>query len=277
MTAGRRLRWAWLGTVPYHDAWSLQLRLADERRRDAIDDVLLCLEHPPVYTMGRNGEPRHLRDGVGSLVAAGAEYVDVDRGGSVTFHGPGQLVAYPIIKLADAFPIAAHPEHGDVLAYLRALEQALIETAGHHGVEVRRRPPYTGVWSGDAKLAAIGVKLARGVTTHGVALNVATDLGWFDRVVPCGIDGARVASLDTLGASGLTPGDVAPVLAARLGNAFGEPAVPTSGLPGDGEREGAVVGERALAELAHGGVHPLLEPIPPRGLEQGEQRVRVGA
>jgi lipoyl(octanoyl) transferase len=220
--AGERvLAWAWLGTVPYREAWALQSRLAEDRRAGSLaDDLVVLLEHPPVYTMGRNGQPRHVPSGSEALRAAGADYVDVDRGGSVTFHGPGQLVAYPIIDLAASFPIAAHPGHGDVVQYLRALEAALIATAATYGVPVDRRPPYTGVWAGFSKLAAIGVKLARGVTTHGVALNVCTDLGWFERVVPCGIDGAGVASLETLGAPGLTPQQVAPRLAAKLAHAF---------------------------------------------------------
>ena len=216
------LHHAWLGTVSYRDAWRLQRELAVMRSSGAIaNDVVLLLEHPPVYTMGRNGEARHLGDGPAALVAAGAEYIDVDRGGSVTFHGPGQLVAYPIVQLNRVFPIPSQPAHGDVLRYVRALEEAVIRTAAAYGISVERRPPYTGVWSGEAKLAAIGVKLARGVTTHGVALNVCTDLAWFDHVVPCGIDGAGVASLATLGATGLTPESVSPVLAQELAAAFG--------------------------------------------------------
>ena len=221
-TGGRVLAWAWMGTVPYRAAWALQSSLAEDRRSGRLaDDLVLLLEHPPVYTMGRNGEARHVPAVPEALRAAGADYVDVDRGGSVTFHGPGQLVAYPIVDLAASFPIVGDPVHGDVVLYLRALEEALIGTAAGYGVSVSRRAPYTGVWSGTAKLAAIGVKLARGVTTHGVALNVCTDLSWFERVVPCGIDGAGVASLDTLGAPGLTPRDVAPRLAAELARAFG--------------------------------------------------------
>jgi len=216
------LRWMWVGTVPYRIAWSLQQSLAVARRNDDIDDTVLMLEHPPVFTMGRNGNTAHLGGGRESLAGLGAEFVDVDRGGSVTFHGPGQLVAYPIVKLAGLFPIPGHPAHGDVLRYLRALEQALIDTAAAHGVRVERRPPYTGVWAGNRKLAAIGVKLASGVTTHGLALNVCTDLSWFDRVVPCGIDGAEVASLRTLGSPAASPHDVAPVLASRLAAAFNE-------------------------------------------------------
>jgi lipoyl(octanoyl) transferase len=216
------LRWAWLGTVSYADAWALQREVALARcSAELSDDAVLMLEHPPVYTMGRQGEARHLGAGPEALEAAGAEFVEVDRGGSVTFHGPGQLVAYPIVRLAGVFPIPRHPAHGDVDRYLRALEASLIATAAEYGVAVTRRPPWTGVWAADRKLGAIGVKLAGGVTSHGVALNVATDLSWFDRITPCGIEGAGVASLETLGAPGHTPAEVAPVLAAALASAFG--------------------------------------------------------
>jgi lipoyl(octanoyl) transferase len=235
------LRWAWLGTVGYQEAWVMQREIALARRSGELeDDAVLLLEHPPVYTVGRQGEARHLGDGPGALVAAGAEFLEVDRGGSVTFHGPGQLVAYPIVRLAGIFPIPRHPAHGDVDRYLRALEAGLISTAAHYGVEVTRRPAYTGVWSGDRKLGAIGVKLAGGVTTHGVALNVKTDLAWFDRITPCGIEGAGVASLETLGAGGHVPEEVAPVLAAALASAFGrrlEEAGPLRALVGAPARE----------------------------------------
>jgi lipoyl(octanoyl) transferase len=216
------LRWAWLGTVGYDDAWALQREVVMARRSGALlDDAVLLLEHPPVYTMGRQGEARHLGEGPEALRGAGADFIEVDRGGSVTFHGPGQLVAYPIVRLAGVFPILRHPAHGDVDRYLRALEASLIATAAVYGVEVARRPPWTGVWAGDRKLGAIGVKLAGGVTSHGVALNVATDLSWFDRITPCGIEGAGVASLESLGAPGHAPAEVAPALAASLAAAFG--------------------------------------------------------
>jgi lipoate-protein ligase B len=235
------LRCAWLGTVSYGDAWELQREIALARRSGVLaDDAVLLLEHPPVYTVGRQGEARHLGAGPDALVAAGAEFLEVDRGGSVTFHGPGQLVAYPIVRLAGIFPIPGHPAHGDVDRYLRALEAGLIATAATYGVEVTRRPPFTGVWSGERKLGAIGVKLAGGVTTHGVALNVATDLSWFDRITPCGIEGTGVASLETLGAPGHTPAEVAPVLAEKLASAFGcrlETAGPLSALVAPTTRE----------------------------------------
>jgi len=215
------LRSAWLGRVPYAEAWALQRRLAVARRERRVDDCVLLLEHPPVYTMGRNGRPEHLPGGPERLRALGAEYWDVDRGGSVTFHGPGQLVAYPVVLLAEVFPVAGSSELGDVLRYLRALEEACIATAASVGVVATRRPPYTGAWIGRRKLAAIGVKLAHGVTTHGLALNVTTDLAWFGEVVPCGISDGGVCSLTSSGATGVDPEGLAPVAAEQLATALG--------------------------------------------------------
>jgi lipoyl(octanoyl) transferase len=216
------LEYLWLGRVPYRDAWTLQRHLAAARARGEIDDLVLLVEHAPVYTMGRNGSREHVPSGADHLVALGAEYVEVDRGGSVTFHGPGQLVAYPIFQIAGVFPMAAEPARGDVVAHLRALEQALIATVAAYDVVATRRPPYTGIWVGEKKLAAIGVKLASGVTTHGAALNVTTDLTWFGEVIPCGIAGAGVASLASLG---VRPAprlhDVAVRFATELGRVIG--------------------------------------------------------
>ncbi|MDQ6846292.1 MAG: lipoyl(octanoyl) transferase LipB [Candidatus Dormibacteraeota bacterium] len=193
------LEYLWLGRVGYSECWALQRQLAAARARGTIGDLVLLVEHPPVYTMGRNGSMDHVPKGVAHLRGLGAEYLDVDRGGSVTFHGPGQLVAYPILQIAGVFPLPDAAGLGDVVAHLRALEEALIATAAVYDVVATRRPPYTGIWVREAKLAAIGVKLASGVTTHGAALNVTTDLSWFGEVVPCGIAGAGVASLASLG------------------------------------------------------------------------------
>ena len=223
------LEYVWLGQVPYRDAWGLQRRLAAARARDEIGDLLLLVEHPAVYTMGRTGSPDHVPTGSAHLRSLGADYVEVDRGGSVTFHGPGQLVAYPILRIAGAFPLAGHPGHGDVVAHLRALEGALIASVAAYGVAAERRPPFTGIWVGDAKLAAIGVKLSSGVTTHGAALNVATDLAWFERVIPCGISGAGVCSLETLGVRPVPAlDDVAKRLAADVAAGIGRTAAPAS-------------------------------------------------
>ena len=228
----------WLGRVPYHAAWDLQRTIAAARARQEVGDTVLLVEHPPVYTMGRTGSPDHVPSGPDALRALGAEYVDVDRGGSVTFHGPGQLVAYPIVALAGVFPLRDDPRRGDVLAHLRALEEALMATVAAYGVVAVRRPPYTGIWVGGAKLAAIGVKLAAGgVTTHGAALNVTTDLAWFSEVVPCGIPAAGVASLTSLGVRPAPPlEDVGVRFATELGRATSRRAA----------RAGAAV--RALAD-----------------------------
>ena len=216
------LRWTWLGTVPYREAWSLQQRIAEARRAgELVDDIVLMLEHPPVYTMGRRGDPAHLGAGADRLIESGADFVDVDRGGSVTFHGPGQLVAYPIVRLAGVFPIPGHPAHGDVIRYLRALEEAVIQTAAAYGIEAERRSPHTGVWHGSSKLASIGVKVAGGVTMHGLALNVTTDLVWFGQVIACGLADTAATSLHALGAVDLSPALVAPVLAGALARSFG--------------------------------------------------------
>jgi lipoyl(octanoyl) transferase len=231
----RPLRQVWLGSVPYSEAWELQRRIAAARATGFVDDCVLLLEHPPVYTLGRNTDPAHTRGGPDRLRALGAECIEVDRGGSITFHGPGQLVAYPIVHLASSFPFEGG---GDVVAYVRALEEALIVTAASCGVVATRRAGYTGAWVGEAKLAAIGVKLASGgITQHGVALNVSTEMRWFDQVVPCGITDGGVTSLSELGVSGRTPEALAPVLAGALATVLGlEVAGPSPALRGLCER-----------------------------------------
>ncbi|MHB8718677.1 MAG: lipoyl(octanoyl) transferase LipB [Candidatus Dormibacteria bacterium] len=231
----RVLEHLWLGRVPYRDAWALQRRLAGSRARGDIDDLLLLMEHPPVFTMGRQGDAEHLLGGPEHLIARGAEYVEVDRGGSVTFHGPGQLVAYPILRLAEVFPLPEQPGLGDAIAHLRALEVAMIATVARHGVRARRHPPFTGVWVGGQKLGAIGVKLAGGVTIHGAALNVNTDLSWFAEVIPCGIAGAGVASLASLGVDPVPPlPEIGEELASDFATVIGASLRPASSHVRDG-------------------------------------------
>jgi lipoyl(octanoyl) transferase len=200
------LKVVWCGTLPYGPTWEWQRRLAASRASGELaNDVLLLLEHPPVYTMGKGGSPDHLLVGEEGLREAGAEYFEVDRGGSVTYHGPGQLVGYPIVNLEELGL--------DVIEYLRRLEGALIDSCQLLGVEAFRDPPYTGVWARSGKLAAIGVRLSsRKVTYHGFALNGTTDLAAFSRIVPCGIEGRTAASLQGEGASG----DCSPVALAEL-------------------------------------------------------------
>jgi lipoate-protein ligase B len=223
------LRSVWLGTVAYDTAWRLQRHLAALRRDGVVDDCVLLLEHPPVFTMGRNGVAAHVPGGPERLRALGAEYLDVDRGGSITFHGPGQLVAYPIVRLAEVYPVPDASGQGDVHRYVRALETALCDVCVSCGIAARLRPPYTGAWVGMEKVAAIGVKLSGGVTQHGVALNVSEEpLRWFAEVVACGIEDGGVTSLERCGASGLRPESLALLLAERLAAGFGRVPLPAN-------------------------------------------------
>jgi lipoyl(octanoyl) transferase len=176
-----------LGTVPYEPTWELQDELAEQRRQRRIGDRLLLLEHFPVYTIGRGGDEANLLATPERLRELGAQFLRVDRGGDITFHGPGQLVAYPIVELRDPL---------DLRRYVRSLQAAIIATAASFGVEAHAEAGLIGVWvEGRRKLAAIGVRVKRGVTTHGLALNVNTELRWFGEMIPCGIADKEVTSL----------------------------------------------------------------------------------
>jgi lipoyl(octanoyl) transferase len=176
-----------LGTVPYGPTWELQDELAEQRRARRIGDRLLLLEHFPVYTLGRGGNDANLLATPERLRELGAELYRIDRGGDITFHGPGQIVAYPIVELKDPL---------DLRRYVRTLEAAVISTASTFGVTADRLAGHPGIWvEVDRKLGAIGVRVKRGVTTHGLALNVNTDLRWFDEMIPCGIPEKGVTSL----------------------------------------------------------------------------------
>jgi len=196
-----------LGLVEYGEAWELQGRLLEDRQRDRIPDTLVLLQHPHTYTFGRRATKDHLLLNDDELQQRGIATYWVDRGGDVTYHGPGQIVGYPIIDL--------RARGLDVHRYLRALEQVLIQALAEFGIAAGRDPAYTGVWvpppvmlseakhleggqGHPAKVAAIGVKVSRGVTCHGFALNVNTDLSYFDGIVPCGIPDRSVTSMERL-------------------------------------------------------------------------------
>jgi lipoyl(octanoyl) transferase len=176
-----------LGTLEYREALELQSRVRAARAADAVPDVLLTLEHWPVYTRGRRTGPGELPMGEEWYRLQGIDVVDSDRGGRVTYHGPGQLVGYPVVAVSD------------VVGYVRTLEAALVEALALEGVSARARaadgPDFTGVWVEDRKIASIGVHVARGVTTHGFAVNVENDLQPFSWIVPCGLEGVRMTSL----------------------------------------------------------------------------------
>ena len=211
-----------LGTVPYLPTWELQDELAQQRRERRIGDRLLLLEHFPVFTIGRGGDDANLLATPERLRQLGAEFARIDRGGDITFHGPGQLVAYPIVELRDPL---------DLRRYVRALEAAIIDTAAAFGVLAGRVEGLIGVWVEERrKLAAIGVRVRRGVTTHGLALNVNTELRWFDEMVPCGIRDKEVTSLARELGRSVPMDEVEARLAADLAHHFGLRA--RDGAPG---------------------------------------------
>ncbi|HEX4035120.1 MAG TPA: lipoyl(octanoyl) transferase LipB [Solirubrobacteraceae bacterium] len=177
-----------LGVVPYREADALQQRLREARKADEVPDTLLLLEHPPVYTRGRRTNDEELPLGGDFYAAQGINVVEVDRGGRATYHGPGQLVGYPIMRI------------GDIIGYLRTIEGAIIAALALHGVAGRgggERP--TGVWAGKRKIASIGVHVSRRVTTHGFAVNVDGDLEPFEWIVPCGLSDVTMTSLQREG------------------------------------------------------------------------------
>jgi lipoyl(octanoyl) transferase len=179
-----------LGRMHYGEALELQQRLVAGRKQGLVPDHLLLLEHPHVITLGRNGRMENLLASGEVLERAGISFYPTDRGGDVTYHGPGQLVGYPILDLREW--------QRDVGAYVRGVEQAIIDTVGEYGIDAGRIPKLTGVWVGDRKIAAIGVHISRWVTSHGFALNVSTDLTYFQYIVPCGLT-RPVTSMAQLG------------------------------------------------------------------------------
>jgi lipoyl(octanoyl) transferase len=213
-----------LGLVEYGAAWELQRRVVAARKAGALPDVLLLCEHPHVITLGRNGKLANLRASSDLLRRMGVALFETDRGGDITYHGPGQLVGYPILNLGEI--------RRDVAWYVRSLEEAMIRATAEFGVRARRVPGRTGVWvdvAGDGagslpeeeKLGAIGVHLSRWVTSHGFAYNVATDLSYFNLIVPCGIADRRATSLENVLNRSVDFRGVSSRMAADLGELFG--------------------------------------------------------
>jgi len=204
--------YSFIECLEYVKAWDIQKVLADQVAAQVHDDVLLLLEHPPVFTLGRRSKTEDMltpRDAIESL---GASVVDVDRGGEIAFHGPGQLIGYPILNLR---------RWGGPLAYVRALESTLIEVLASYGIGGKRIDGVTGVWVSGAKIGAIGVRIGSGVTTHGFALNVNTDLSWYDHIVPCGIHDKDVTSLERVLGKAIPLEEIASITARCFGKAMG--------------------------------------------------------
>ena len=199
-----------LGRIGYGPALELQQELVAGRKQGTAPDQLLLLEHPHVITLGRNGHQENLLASAEIMDRAGISFFPTDRGGDVTYHGPGQLVAYPILDLREW--------QRDVGAFVRAMEQTIIDTLADYGIEAGRIPKLTGVWVGGRKIAAIGVHMSRWVTSHGLALNVNTDLSYFQYIVPCGLT-KPVTSMAQLGVR-VTLEEVSRTLAAHFGRVF---------------------------------------------------------
>ncbi len=201
-----------LGVTEYESCWNLQRQLFDLRLADAIPDTLLLTEHLPVYTIGRSGDPNHLLAGLPELQEKGIALVYNDRGGDVTYHGPGQLVGYPILDM--------HNYYLDLHRYLRDLEAVIISLLARFGIRGSRIEGYTGVWVGDDKVCAMGIRSSRWVTMHGFALNVSTDLSYFDRIIPCGIFEKGITSMEELLGRMVTIEEVVPELLREFAGVF---------------------------------------------------------
>ena len=206
-----------LGLIGYAEAWTLQKRAVAARKAGAIDDVLLLCEHPHVITLGRSGKRENLLASEHVLRQKGVEFHTTDRGGDITYHGPGQIVGYPILNLGAI--------RRDVVWYVRMLEEAMIRATAEFGVAAERVDGKTGIWvkngNAEEKLAAIGVHISRWVTSHGFAYNVSTDLRKFDLIVPCGIADRKATSLEKLLGRNVEEKEVAPQIAKHLGELLG--------------------------------------------------------
>jgi len=222
MEVARELWVIRLGRMGYEEALELQRGVARDRISGEIpQDLLLLVEHPPVVTLGRSSKQKNLISSAEFLASRGIELFEVERGGDVTFHGPGQLVGYPVIDLKR--------HRLDLHWYLRQVEEALIRTLGDYGIPGERSTGHTGVWTQGRKIASIGVHARDWVTWHGFALNVTTDLSYFDLIIPCGIDGVTMTSIsrEAPDAEGISVDDAGTIAAKRFGEVFGLTPVET--------------------------------------------------
>ena len=202
-----------LGITNYKPTWDLQKKLFDLRVDGKVSDVLLLNEHNHVYTIGKSGNENHLLANSEELRAKGASVYEIDRGGDITYHGPGQLVGYPILDLNNYYL--------DIHRYLRDIEEVIIRTLAEFGINANRDANFTGVWVGNEKIAAIGVKVSHWVTMHGFALNVNTDLSYFDRIIPCGIFHKGVTSIEKLLGHQVPLDEVSRFIVKHFENVFG--------------------------------------------------------
>ena len=231
-SSSRPLHWEFLGRVPYGEAVELQLAAQRAIKTGTGPERLFLLEHPHVYTLGRNAGGEDVLASPEWLRAKGIEVAECDRGGQVTYHGPGQLVGYPIINVS--------PDRRDVRRYVRDLQQVLIRTLADYGVaaEGREGQAFVGVWAGEEKIASIGVHLSRWITTHGFALNVATDLSYFSGIIPCGLHQVRLTSIERLTGKAPSLPEIATVYARHFAAVFERDLVNASEPVVTGEKGG---------------------------------------
>jgi lipoyl(octanoyl) transferase len=235
-TPRRPLHWDYLGRVPYGEAVEMQHAAQAALKAGTGPERFLLLEHPHVYTLGRNASAGDVLAGPEWLAARGIEVAECDRGGQVTYHGPGQLVGYPVVNLS--------PDRRDIRRYVRDLQEVLIRALAEYGVAARpgEEQAFIGVWAGEAKIASIGVHLSRWITTHGFALNVSTDLSYFTGIIPCGLQQVSMTSIERLtGRAPSLPG-IAAVCARHFGQIFDRELVSAAVSSDRGAREPAAVG-----------------------------------
>jgi lipoyl(octanoyl) transferase len=213
-TPRRPLHWEYLGRVSYTEAVELQHAARSAVKTGEGPERFFLLEHPHVYTLGRNASGEDVLAGPEWLAARGVEIAECDRGGQVTYHGPGQLVGYPVVNLS--------PDRRDIRRYVRDLQEVLIRTLADYGVPARpgEEAAFIGVWAGEEKIASIGVHLSRWITTHGFALNVSTDLSYFTGIIPCGLHQVRMASIERLTGAAPELPEIAAVAARHFGEVF---------------------------------------------------------
>lgn len=224
-----------LGRAPYRETWALQTAIQDRLIAEKLEerngtfrgrrsnDVLLFVEHPHVYTLGKNGDPANLLKSEEELHDLHAEYVKIDRGGDITYHGPGQIVGYPILDLERHFP--------DIHKYMRYLEEVMIRVCKDYGIEAGRISGLTGAWVNNAKICAMGVRCSRWVTMHGFAFNVMTSLDYFNNIVPCGISDKQVTSLEQLTGEKISMQEVKEKMLKKFAEVFEVEIVPVTTLP----------------------------------------------
>lgn len=232
----RNVRAEWLSRIDYGEAWDLQKKLVREIDREEREEALLLLEHPPTYTLGSDRHPEHLLYGEEELAKRGISVFEIDRGGDITYHGPGQLVGYPLLYL-DAVGLDLH-------GYLRKLEESIIRLLAEFGIEGGRKPEYTGVWVGDRKIAAIGVKFNKArhrrgfVTSHGFALNVkrGVEQEGFQGIVPCGIVEFGVTSIEAESGLTLSVEEIGKRIVPHFMDVFGSAPAEGAAIPSAGRR-----------------------------------------